>query len=539
MEANRSKANAMAGEQPAKMVESQETSAAKSPTRDSRSVLRLQELKAQRDEILKQVKAQLAAKPPLEHPNIHDALDDFCNFFGGYTSYFLNLPPEEVEGSGRTFESVLSRVLDNTRRIWEELSMAINQRYNPVYADKLSVADQKAQRLLQRANAVVRGMPILYFDKVFQITRHPYQTYPLLGLSLDRFEFDGDSSLAHELGHHVFWNNGELNEYAARLDAIDERIARIILVKKFPDVDFANPLVTQRAIRSRFDQYSAWVGWIEETFADVFGVLMTGPRFAKSGQDMLIRERLAQPRDLLVSDGEHPVPGLRPFIAIEVLRYVAKLNNDPFGQALTALVNQLEKRWQPIWDEAIQEDQRTTGAPASALIGHSHSDEPPAVTLQDLRAQVAPMVELILREEGFSNGGSTDGQNGGEQKRDLLAVLDYWGKGRTQDELNEIAALRSELNDDLLTPISSRIAQIGGGLESASGGEDDELFKRFLEFVQQRSTHMAGEGAPSLKEWQKVLDFDLTLNHHIHDYCKSHGGDSCHYHTYSGEKVYC
>jgi hypothetical protein len=490
---------------------------------NERSARRIQELKTQRDEILGQVQAQRGAEPALQHDSINRAVDEFNNFFTGYTDYFFSLSPDQVTGHDRTYESVLNRALDNMRQLWEQLSLAINQRYNPACSKKLKEADEKAELILKKTKTIVHGMPILYFNKIFQISRHPYQTYPLLGISQDRLDFDGDASLAHELGHHVFWNNGELEEYAARLDFLDEQIARIILADKFPDVDFSYPATTQRAIRSRFDQYTIWVAWIEETFADVFGSLITGPKFAKSAQDVLIRERLGRPSDLIVSDGEHPVPALRPFIATETLKVIAGLRDDPFRTELKTLTTQLEERWQPIWEEALKEEEQ--GLPKESVGAnprHADMGERPAVTLGELRNQIAPMVNLVLTNTKFASFA-----NAQKQTNNLLTVLNYWGKEPKVGDDAEIEQLQSKLTSDPITSIANRIA--GGVVGGRFGQEPDaeSLFDRFLKYVEERRLQKPKLAETQPEVWQTVLEFDLTLDHGVQ-------AGVCHKHTTLG-----
>ena len=131
---------------------------------------RIKELTLQRNELFGQIKAHRDAVAELHHPSIEQAIGEFYNFFAGYTNYFWRLPPSQVRGHGRTYESLLSGVLDNTRGPWEQLSRAINQRFNPVYRKDLAEADGIAKDLLKQVGDVVYGMPILYFEKFFQIS---------------------------------------------------------------------------------------------------------------------------------------------------------------------------------------------------------------------------------------------------------------------------------------------------------------------------------------------------------------------------------
>jgi hypothetical protein len=508
-----------------------------------RTERRIEELTAQRDELLKQIDAhrdsELAALLEERYPStsvrlsIQRAVEEFRNFFVGYANYFWGLQSGEWFGSDQTYESVLNRALENTRGLWMQFSLAINQRCNPVYQKDLTEADSIAQDILEQSGDVVRGMPILYFEKSFQISRHPYQTYPLLGISQERFALDGRASLAHELGHHVFWNNGDLEEYAARLDAIHTEIANIVLSDDFPAVDFAHPATTRRAIQARFDQYSIWVGWIEEVFADVFGALIVGPAFAKSAQDVLIRERVGRSRDLIVDDGDHPVPALRPLIALAVLRAIAGLLDDQFRHELTALIELLEKRWQPIWAEAVAEEQGALpGQSTIARAGHSDADGGPAVTLEDLRARLGPIVNMVLTKTGF-----TVTANGAKQQQNLLVATKHWGKSRSEDESGAIRVMKTQLSGDPIATIAQRADRKPPGSAPAVELKDHSLFAKFLRFVDERQAALGSQD--SQPGWQAVLEFELTLDQGLHGSCKDHDSSGCHKHRSDGTRVSC
>lgn len=494
-----------------------------------RSLLRIRELTSQRNELRRQIEEQRKQASPLNHAGIAAALDEFYSFFLGYTNYFWNLAPHELGNLDSTYESVLNRALTNMRELWDQLSMAINQRYNPVFRDKLAAADARASRLMERTRAagIVHGLPILYYNKLFKISRHPYQTHPLLGISPDIHDqedgaslFVEDASLAHELGHHVFWNNGELAQYAARLDELDGAIAGVVLAR-FPfNRDARASTARLSDIRGQFLRYNLWLEWVEETFADVFGTLLIGPRFAKSAQDILIREGLGRPSDLIVSDAEHPVPALRPLIALETLRIIAAASADaPFKEQLSTLTATLDARWDTIWQEALAEEQRgRTAAPIAFGAQHHGDGEPIAPKLDDLKALVPQIVKLILTTLQFATKGD-DAQPTGT----LLSALDYWGKTPQDEYKNEIEQLSSELRSDQLSTLTARFTATGrADALPFAAGEEGKLFDKFREFVEDMVRQDPGAFGRSEKVWQIILGFDLTLDHGAKPGCHTH-----------------
>ena len=479
---------------------------------------RINELTIQRDEFFDQISRHDVDAIAALHPCIRQAVQELGSFFAGYTNYFWTLDPEEMRGSDRSHEAVLNDVLEKLRGLWSQLSLAINQRFNPVYGEDLAKADETAREILQQVADVVQGLPILYFEKSFQISRHPYQTFPLLGIAQERFKYDGRASLAHELGHHVFWNNGDLDEYAKRLAAIRKKIAETLLGGSFPNVNFGNPVETQRDISSRFEQYSIWSGWIEEVFADVFGTLIAGPQFAKSAQDVLIRERVGQPGDLIMGDGDHPAPALRPLISLAVLREIAE-PQDEFGIELTRLIGQFDARWQPLWEEGLAEEASLArqGQP-SPLLGHTVGDNASVVTLSQLRERLESMVKLVLYDAPLAVRLADR-----KEPRSLKSAIGHWGKSRSTAEMTEIREMQAQLSTDQISTIASRIQLVRTANATRLQGKDDGLFDRFQTFVGERRDMWPSRPGRETKEWEALLDFNLTLEQGIHTtVCQEH-----------------
>ena len=76
-------------------------------------------------------------------------------------------------------------------------------------------------------------------------------------------------------------------------------------------------------------QFPAWLtAWAEEVFADIYSVLVAGPVAGVSIQAMLMGEL---PGVLLQDDADHPLPALRPEIAVAVLRKLASEGNTATG----------------------------------------------------------------------------------------------------------------------------------------------------------------------------------------------------------------
>jgi hypothetical protein len=127
---------------------------------------------------------------------------------------------------------------------------------------------------------------------------------------------------AHEVGHHVYRNvEGLSNELK---------------------VNVAMELWKQG---QSHDVQSIWFNWLEEVFADLFGLLQIGPAFAHTQLLMLphlpipAARRQVGHRLLAATDETHPIAYLRVFLAIETLK---KLKAPPSD------IKQLEKKWKAL-----------------------------------------------------------------------------------------------------------------------------------------------------------------------------------------------
>jgi hypothetical protein len=107
---------------------------------------------------------------------------------------------------------------------------------------------------------------------------------------------------AHEVGHHVYRNVRSLREEL--------------------EIHLALELWSRG---EGYDIQYIWFHWLEEIFADLFGLLQIGPAFAQTQQLMLpylplpVAPRKVSNRLLVVADETHPIPYLRVFLAIRAL----------------------------------------------------------------------------------------------------------------------------------------------------------------------------------------------------------------------------
>ena len=202
------------------------------------------------------------------------------------------------------------------------------------------------------------GKPIVYFEKKYKIRRSLYaRNTPIVAIPLTEARFSNDKAekealankrylaLAHEFGHHLFWNAVDTGLLPRVFNAISTIGGKTICGKDWSlaeenDQKEKNPEVgrSKEAIR-----LIVWMHWFEEVFADVVGTLLEGPAYAIKAQEIAAQACEAR-NDLVKADDEHPAPYLRPLICVEVLKRVDFDDWQPLQQAWEAFIQLDETR---------------------------------------------------------------------------------------------------------------------------------------------------------------------------------------------------
>ena len=286
------------------------------------------------------------------------------------------------------------------------------------------------------------------------------------------------------------------------------------ILAKWPSVELAQPKDAECKIKSIFQQYNTWMGWLEEGFADAFATLIVGPEYAKSAQDILIRQGIGAISDLHQDDGEHPMPALRPYVSLETLKIIGAQMGGEFEGALGELVQVLEQDWSPIWQKA-ENDFQVSGCSATRP--------------GDLKKHIASVLHVILNTDLFVPRDKSLGQT-----VSLLDSVEYWGKGGTKT-IEEIGQLTERYRVDSLQPLAERMA---AGIEDQSPRSEpavalDDPFGKLLEHVRRNRDELAQEDKLLTEEWQDILDLELAISHG-HTGCKSHFHWIKHRHTSLG-----
>jgi hypothetical protein len=135
------------------------------------------------------------------------------------------------------------------------------------------------------------------------------------------------TSMAHELGHFVYWNSGFYNrELAETADGgehilFSEKIVDLAGLKSLEElkcaIDSENnllpPITKQQVLAAML------IGWSEEIFADTFGAIVGGIVFAEQAKSALLNDLADLNKKRFETDRDHPYSLLRPFISATAL----------------------------------------------------------------------------------------------------------------------------------------------------------------------------------------------------------------------------
>lgn len=429
--------------------------------------------------------------------NTHElkqSIDAFRNFFEDYFKFFENGNKDEYQ-KRMSCECVLSKALAQIRSIWTRLSWAVNQRFIDIYEEKLIELNKEADKLMRQApdlfSEKVERRPIIYLDKFIHITRYTYPTSPLIGIPIDRDIEESRLSLAHELGHHVFWNSGNVEDYTNKV----KRIHNIIFTEfEFKSIENSDYETVVHDTKNKLEMFEVLKGWSEEILADIFATLLTGAEYAKSCQDILVRDSISNTDDYITDDGKHPIPSLRPLIAWKVLKIVAKKKQDEEGNTnsvkiLTEIVDKLAERWR-------------------ALTESNNNIHLRGVTewkIEQLKGHLLNIVDKIVSSSKMSNAE-------GYALMDLVPY--YWGSSGNFPTDEELKKFITRLDEDFLSKSPPPPVKIGNPPSDTPGSTQtyDKDFMQFLEYIRKQNKKYKSE----YPVWEEILSLDLTQTEQQH-----------------------
>ena len=455
---------------------------------------------------------------------LQSALTDFKTFFNAYGNYFDQ--PAITKNPKYTFH-ILVKALDKITPLWETLARAVSQRSNTCF--DFSDDDKLAAEFLARFNSDPgcnpQKPPIIYYEKRYHITRFLFDTHPLIGIPIDMaFIKSTDSTgqqaqnpnreaIAHEMGHYFFWNNGSLMEYDQRMNDLREAITNAVLSKqtwklKRTEVNI-DAAASERLFRQHFAGLTTWLHWVDEIVADIVGTLLCGPAYALSAQDIQATS-IKRATDLYSDDGEHPMPYLRPMIALKVLELTTgtDLQDD-----LKPLLDVLTKHWQDFRANIELHLQKPNPN------DHGHGDlAQPTVTHKDLEGYLDAVVAAILDTPVFSR--RTDMPNTEQQSaayHSLRESVTPWDQAEPKVNLDTIklAAFKPLPLLFVATEELGKKAKAAAQKPAAEQPERTipEELRDLVQYINQRRDKLQQADTPAeSEEWEDLLDLELSRN---------------------------
>lgn len=366
--------------------------------------------------------AQLGQVGRVESQPLTILIQQFRDFAKEYYEFF-----EDAERGDRT---ALRDVLNNLQAEWVNIGHATTQYlYSQVGGGMLKGQLEQANEFARRYYARFLGYkpvatPIAYFDRVYAITRYPFITpAALVSMPLHYAGLAGDpqngtwQALAHELGHHIYWNSAPL--FDDTVTDTRDGISYEGLHWRLRDRIWSAVMGFIRGAMTSYRSYEIggrvldmWLNWQEELFADICGTLMAGVRYAISArelaEDYVFSGRKSTSNDDILSvlsafgndNGTHPIPYLRPQIAIATLKWVhhqADVAGLADADKLRAAINTLTSDLEALRNKARR-------------IHHEGTE----LALEELAPFVEPVVNAVLSTPWLSvqNGDLTLDERG-------------------------------------------------------------------------------------------------------------------------------
>jgi len=448
-----------------------------------------------------------------EWPELDNLLKIFAEFAANYIKLLEQIPAEITRP-----QFALSRGVDKLLNEWNALSRACEQRFEDSSAGaqpiglpgNLRGAKRKLQGYCDRWNGqrvsapyLKLHDPVVYFEKTYRLSRSIYSpNSPVISIPLTDYDpgytfSDNEDdklrwpALAHEFGHHIFWNSLDFQEAEAMRTAMRDTLAETIIsnntegeTKGLQQIQQSTQIVSKAGL---------WSQWLEEVFADICGTLLDGPIYALTAQDVAI-EQAQILDDLKQSDREHPAPYLRPLITLQVLRIMVQ-ENQPAGfsdnlDGENGLIARLDHRWREFCGQLGEQIFPKT-----------------ALTLKDLEDDIPIVVEAILTGNYWPN-----------TKKNLIERLALQKLPQTlQDFQTEKIPPLPEAVETIVPHVSNR-PQLGSSASAA--------LKKVLENVAARvtSAELFDESQRTGAEWFSILSLDLsdTNYYHVHDCTDDH-----------------
>lgn len=194
---------------------------------------------------------------------------------------------------------------------WEPILRAAEQNrsahYRTLFEKGYAKLDLLQGELEKRLKFKMDVNIVLYFEKIGKAKRYPFGNTYLIGIPLIDAYRDDWMAIPHELGHHIFWNARFSDEDKTILPMRGTNFLQEEINDAMRKLELAQDDPARKSIQKILDD------WTEEIFADVVGSRIAGKEFVTAAWSRISR-KVDEKKNLFLSDGQHPVPYLLPYI---------------------------------------------------------------------------------------------------------------------------------------------------------------------------------------------------------------------------------
>lgn len=416
--------------------------------------------------------------------HVINMLKEFEEFSGAYFRYV-------AEGEGmreKSAEELLKELYTATNKLhdeWVEISRVCEQRQVDAFQDVLQNSDKQTRQFYDRyLGYKTQSIPITYFGRFTNITRSYFNRYPLISIPLYNFNNAEqiELALAHELGHHIFWNSTQIYDY----EEVQNHFSRSV-IRSLDD-----PVDNHDEFRKKEQLVSLWLSWQEETFADVCGTLLAGPDYVRSAIS-LAAESGTDVNSLTYNDHEHPVPYLRPLISLEVLRW---LQDKTQNQELKEQIADIDMLWRGKFGSRLSELRMQHYGTTSD-------------TMDNLEITIPIVVRSMIDKKDSDGKGSWAKYNGDTQVtwENLGNLIDY---GSWLNELGDPAASAQKTASRRSLESSVIKAQSANLLQKLDQFPSSESFSSLIERLREKHEGDEEKVRHELLKLTKMVDWRRT-----------------------------
>lgn len=348
-------------------------------------------------------------------------------------------------GWGRlTFRSLVIGVLTSQ---WMLLRQVASQRLpGHPYQEGLEKFDRQAADNYRRLSQVLPqevgkhlslSPPLLYLGRLAELTLFGPNAPAVLSVPFGvLYEGEGRSARAipHEVSHAVF----------KQLSSFLPELKRQVL----------NFLAGTQPNRQQEVLHEMIMGWLDDIVADLVGTALDGPAFAQSALWITV----SSDATVGITDEEHPVPLLRPYVHLEALKHLTK-KEPGYGQAHAAGIESFKDEFSKVVGTRLS--RRFESVPALTVI-----------SLKTVKDEMVKVIEPVLDSKLDALGGMSLGEVlvacAASKPGDTDVALPGWGEiadekqewGKISEE--ECQQLVLDLPDSLrpehATPTASSLA---------------------------------------------------------------------------------